>query len=103
MAGMSDPIKVVALLTVQPGKGEELLAAWPALAVQVRAEEGCLAYDLHTVVRQPDRFVVLERWASTDALKAHGASAHMKEFGATGAAFMAGRSDVLVLPDVPAV
>ena len=100
---MSDPIKVVALLTVQPGKGEELLAAWPALAAQVRAEDGCLAYDLHTVVRQPDRFVVLERWASTDALKAHGASAHMKEFGATGAAFMAGPSDVLVLPDVPAV
>ena len=55
------------------------------------------------MLRQPDRFVVLERWASTDALKAHGASAHMKAFGGTGAAFMAGPSDVLVLPDVPAV
>lgn len=100
---MSDTIKVVALLSVQPGKGEDLLAAWPALAEQVRAEDGCLAYDLHTVARQPDRFVVLERWASPAALRAHGGSPHMKEFGAAGAAFMAGPAEVLVLPDLPAV
>ncbi len=100
---MSDTVKVVALLSTRPGRGEELLAAWPALAAQVRAEDGCLAYDLHTVVRQPDRFVVLERWASPAALAAHGGAPHMLEFRAAGAAFLAGPADVLVLPDVPAV
>ena len=46
---MADTVRVVAALKAQEGKGGEVLAMWPALAEQVRAEEGCLAYDLHRV------------------------------------------------------
>ena len=74
-------VRVVAVLRARTGAAADLLAAWPDLAEQVRAEDGCLAYDLHRVLGDDDRFVVLERWASLDALARHGASAHMQDFG----------------------
>ena len=98
---MSDPVRVVATLTAQAGKGPELLAAWPELSAKVHAEDGCLAYDLHAVLGDDDRFVVLERWASMEALQAHGASAHMKEFGALAASLLEGRAAISFLQDTP--
>lgn len=100
---MADEVRVVAVLRAREGAGGELLAAWPALAEQVRAEAGCLAYDLHRVLGDDDRFVVLERWASLDALARHGASPHMQEFGARSATVLAAPAEVLVLPDDAAV
>lgn len=96
-------VRVVAVLRTAAGKGGELLAAWPSLAAQVRAEAGCIAYDLHRVVDDPDRFVVLERWASPEALRAHGQSEHMREFGTVAASFREGPSELHILEDVPAV
>ena len=60
-----------------------------ALVPQVRAEDGCIEY-LATVDAADapssqtafgeDTFVVVEKWASMDALKAHGAAPHMKAY-----------------------
>lgn len=100
---MANEVRVVAVLRAQTGKGDQLLAAWPALAEKVRAEDGCLGYDLHRVVDDPDRFLVLERWASRDALRAHGQSPHMREFGLAAAEFREGSSEVHILEDVAAV
>jgi quinol monooxygenase YgiN len=100
---MTGPIRVVAALRAQPGKGAEVLELWPSLAEQVRAEDGCLAYDLHRVAGDDDRFVVLERWASLDALEAHRVAPHMKSFGRSAAGLMGGAPEVTVLEDVPAV
>ncbi len=36
-------------------------------------------YDLHEVTDDPDRFVLLEHWATAADLAAHAASAHMVE------------------------
>lgn len=99
---MSAQIRVVAILTAQPGKGGELLAMWPALSAQVHAEAGCLAYDLHRVGSDADRFVVLERWASVEALGEHRGAAHMRQFGRDAAGVLAGPAEVVVLEDEPA-
>jgi len=98
---MADEVRVVAVLNAQEGAGGQVLAAWPALSAQVHAEDGCLSYDLHPVLGQDDRFVVLERWASLAALAAHGRSPHMREFGTSAAAYLAGPPDVTVLADAP--
>jgi quinol monooxygenase YgiN len=45
----------------------------------------------------PDRFVLLEEWASEEALQAHDASEHMRAADAANKAFRAGPADVLVL------
>ncbi len=99
---MADEVRVVATLTAQDGRGGDLLARWPALAAQVHAEDGCLAYDLHRVVGSPDMFVVLERWASAEALATHSQAQHMKDFGMASREFMAARPVVLVLDVDPA-
>jgi quinol monooxygenase YgiN len=99
---MADEVRVVAILTTQAGRGDEVLALWPDLAAQVRAEEGCRGYDLYRVIGNNDRFIVQEQWASLDALATHGASPHMRDFGRAAAGILTGPAEVIVTPDTPA-
>lgn len=94
---MSQPIQLVILITTLPGRGQEQIAAFERLAPLVRAEPGCLQYDMHQVSGDPDRFVLIERWASQEALAAHDATPHMIEADAAGPAFRAGPADVIPL------
>jgi quinol monooxygenase YgiN len=84
-------IHVVAIVTAKPGQRAAILEAFHANVPAVHAEDGCIEYGpaidaegvgpLQTPFG-PDTFVVLEKWASLDHLKAHGASAHMKAYAA---------------------
>lgn len=96
---MSDEVRLVVIITTQPGKGSQQLAAFERLAPHVRAEQGCLQYDLHPVVGNPDSFVLIEKWASNAALEAHHATAHMLEAAKHNPSFRAGPSTVLRLED----
>lgn len=40
--------------------------------------EGCLSYESHTSINDPNLFVVVERWESREDLNAHGRAPHMK-------------------------
>ena len=84
-------VHVVAVITAKPGKRAELLAAFKANVPNVHAEEGCLEYvatvdteDGHSIQTRfgEDTFVVVEKWASLAALKAHGAAPHMAAYAA---------------------
>lgn len=99
---MTDEVRVLAVLQALPGAGAEVLALWPSLSDLVRAEDGCLAYDLHRVAGDDDRFVVLERWSCLATLAAHGQSPHMREFGARASGLLSAAPEVIVLEDVPA-
>jgi quinol monooxygenase YgiN len=94
---VSDPVRVLAILQADPGKGPDQLAAFERLAPLVRAEDGCLQYDLHAVLDAPDQFVVVEQWASREALDAHLASDHLAAYAAGVPAFRAQPADVLIL------
>lgn len=94
---MSDEVRLVVIITTQPGKGPQQLAAFGRLAPQVRAEDGCLQYDLHPVVGNPDSFVLIEKWASKAALDAHHVAAHMVEAARHNPSFRAGPASVLLL------
>lgn len=80
-----------------PGKGREQIAAYEKLAPIVRAEPGCLQYDLHAVVGDEDRFILIERWASTEALAAHDVTPHMIAADAHSPTFRAAPAQVLQL------
>ena len=43
-----------------------------------RQEKGCLSYESHSSVNDPNLFVVVERWESREDLNAHGKAPHMK-------------------------
>ncbi|MER7467829.1 putative quinol monooxygenase [Streptomyces sp. NPDC097981] len=98
---MSQPIRLVILITALPGRGQEQIDAYERLAPIVRAEDGCLQYDLHQVSGDPDRFVLIEEWSSKSALAAHDATPHMIEADAASPAFRAGPADVIELVAEP--
>jgi len=85
-------IHVLAVITAKPGLRERILEAYRANVAAVRAEDGCLAYEAVVDAADagagfatygPDTFVVVERWASMDALRAHAVAPHMKAYTAT--------------------
>ncbi|WP_369790462.1 putative quinol monooxygenase [Rouxiella sp. WC2420] len=100
---MSSEVKLVVLITTQPGRGQDQIAAFEKLAPLVRKEEGCIEYELYPVAEQADQFVLLERWASKSALEAHAASAHMAAASKLNPAFRAGPATVLHLGSSVAV
>ena len=84
-------VHVLAIITAKPGMREEILKAFRANVPAVRAEQGCLEYT--ATVDHPeaaaiqtrfgeDTFVVVEKWESLEALKAHAAAPHMAAYGA---------------------
>jgi quinol monooxygenase YgiN len=82
-------IRVVAVITVNPGRREEVLSVFRANVPAVRAEKGCIEYAAHIDAADvgpfqakfgPDTFVVLESWASPEALRDHAAAPHMKSY-----------------------
>ena len=84
-------IHVVAIITAKPGQRAAVLDAFHANVPAVRAEQGCIEYgptidapDAGAVQTKlcGDSFVVIEKWESLDALKAHAASPHMASYGA---------------------
>jgi quinol monooxygenase YgiN len=84
-------IHVLAIITAKPGRREEVLSAFRANMPAVHAEDGCVEYGpavdaegagaIQTRLG-PDTFVVIEKWASLDALKAHAAAPHMAAYAA---------------------
>lgn len=97
---MSHPIKQIVLIDTLPGRAEEQVQAFAWLAPQVRAEAGCLSYQLHRVSGQENCFVLTEIWASAGALAAHDASEHMQDAAPWLASFRAGPARVLTLGEM---
>ena len=99
-------VHVIAIITAKPGKREEVLANFNANVPAVHAEDGCIEYgaviDCEGVgfakAFGPDTFLVVEKWASLDHLKAHAASDHMKAYGAKTKDLLADRA-VYVMSD----
>ena len=84
-------IHVLAIITAKPGMRDAILTAFRANMPAVHAENGCIEYGpaidaeglgaMQTKFGS-DAFVVIEKWESLDALKAHAASPHMAAYGA---------------------
>jgi quinol monooxygenase YgiN len=83
-------INVIATVEVKDGKRDEYLQIFKALVPKVRAEEGCYEYgatvDMESALThitgapRTNTVVIIEKWASIEALQAHIGQPHMKEF-----------------------
>ncbi len=82
-------IYVIAILTAKSGMRQAVLDAFHANMPAVHAEKGCIEYgpaiDAEGAGRfqtkfGPESFVVLEKWESLEALKAHAATPHMTAY-----------------------
>lgn len=81
-------IHVIAIITAKPGLRAQVLARFAANMPAVLAEDGCIEYGpvVDSAVPGlatfgPDTFVVIEKWASPEALAAHAAAPHMVAYG----------------------
>ena len=93
-------IHVIAAITAKPGKREEILQALRANVPAVRAEKGCIEYGAAVDTENalpfqtkwgPDTFLVIEKWETMGALKAHAAAPHMAAYGARTREMIASR------------
>ena len=84
-------IHVVAIITAKSGMREAILHEFRANMPAVHAEKGCIEYgpaiDAEGIGSfqakfGPDTFVVIEKWESPEALRAHATSPHMAAYAA---------------------
>ena len=94
-------IHVLAIITAKPCMRDRILEAYRANVAAVREETGCIAYEAVVDVRDgaagfaqfgADSFVVVEQWASMDALRAHAVAPHMKAYASKVKDFTASRA-----------
>jgi len=93
-------IHVLAIVTAKPGMRDTILKVFHANMPAVRAEKGCIEYGpaidadgvggIQTKLG-PDTFVVVEKWESIEALKAHAAAPHMAAYAAKTKEMIASR------------
>ena len=91
-------VVVVATIRPLPGHRDEVIAELSATIAQVHAEDGCELYALNEA---PDRFVMVERWSSADALAAHGKGTAVGQLNKALDGLVAGPAEVIVLDAVP--
>ena len=82
-------IHVVAIITTKPGQREAVLTEFRALLPVVHAEQGCIEYapviDAADAAATRDKlgddiFMVVEKWETTEALRAHSGAPHMAAY-----------------------
>lgn len=94
-------IHVVAIITAKPGQRGAVLDAFKAILPSVHAEAGCIEYQpvidvadagsLQTKLGD-DSFIVVEKWASLEALTAHAAAPHMAAYAEKTKSMLASRA-----------
>ncbi len=92
-------VVVVATITPLPEYRDEVIAAFTETIPQVHAEDGCELYALH---QAEDRLIMVEKWASREALATHSKGAALAAMTPKLAGKVARAPEVIVLDAVPA-
>ena len=100
-------IHVIAVIIAKPGKRAAILEHFRANVPNVHAEKGCIEYgaavdaDPALPVQTkygPETLVVIEKWETMEALKAHAAAPHMAAYGAKTKELLASRVIYILSP-----
>lgn len=92
-------IFLIATLRIKPGSFPAVLEAVKPCLVATRLEHGCLSYDLHVNVTDPEELVFIERWESQAALDAHFEAPHLKAWRTAGGPHMVSRKIEIIHPE----
>lgn len=96
----AQPAVIFASFTPRPGKQDEVLHLLEELADDVRTEPGNEVFSLFRAQGDTTSFHVFERYRDQEALDAHRASEHYKNYRATIPDLLAEPIGVLVLSEV---
>jgi quinol monooxygenase YgiN len=90
-------IYVVATTEVKPEHREAYVKGAKECVAATQKEAGCIYYDSHVSVNNPNLFVVVERWESREHLDAHGRAPHMKVWRELSAPFKASPTAIEII------
>ena len=84
-ANRLDEVHIVCELRCEPANRERVRELALQFVEPARAEAGCLYYNLHQKVGEPNTFFIIDGWANRAAVDAHASNEHvarvMKELG----------------------
>ena len=92
-------IYVVATTKLKPESRDAFINGHKACTAETRKEKGCIAYDGHVSVNDPNVYVVVERWESRDDFNAHGRAPHMKVWRELSAPLKASPTVIEIISD----
>ena len=94
-------MSVVVVATIVPlaEHRDEVIAAFKETIKQVHDEDGCELYALNEA---KDRLIMIEKWASRDALRSHGTGPALSAMNPKLDGKLAGPPEIIVLNQVPA-
>ena len=92
-------IQLIARIEAHPNQGEQLASIIEGVIAPSRAEAGCLTYQTHRAINNPNVFYFYEQWRDQDAFDAHVASNHYQTYRADSVYLVADRN-VTFLRDV---
>ena len=84
-------IYLIATLTIKPDSFDKIMEAVRPCLDATRKESGCISYDLHRNVTEPDKLVFVERWESRPHLDAHFTTPHLIAWRDAGEPFFLDR------------
>jgi quinol monooxygenase YgiN len=90
----SEIVRVVARVTAQPDKVEELKSILLGLVGPTRKEKDCISYQLMQNKTDPSDFVFVEEWASNSAIDAHMTTPHLQDAFSRAQALLAKEPDI---------
>ena len=83
---------------LRPGTRDVCLVHAPAVIAASLQDAGCLSYDVHMSLSDPDRIVFIERWADRAALDAHFQTEHFRSWRAAIAPHVVSRRLEFITP-----
>ncbi|HEV8223538.1 MAG TPA: putative quinol monooxygenase [Streptosporangiaceae bacterium] len=92
-------IVVVATISPKPDHTDAVAAAFAEIIPQVHAEDGCELYALH---RAGDQLIMIERWASEEALAMHSRGAALAALNPALRGKLTGPAQIVVSHPLPA-
>ena len=97
-------VLIIAHHTMKPGAEDEVLKLVDELTDAVRAEPGNVSFDAYRDLREPQTYVLLERYASHEAIAAHRATPHFERIvlGELLPRLADRRVEIVELPEPPA-
>lgn len=91
-------IYLISTAHLRPGTRDACLVHASAIIEASRKEPGCISYDAHASVTDPDRIVLVERWADRAALDAHFQTEHFRAWRAAIAPHVVRREMEVITP-----
>jgi quinol monooxygenase YgiN len=92
-------IYLLAHLKARPGSHPDLMSAAKAMIEATRAEPGCILYDLHISITEPQLMVFVEAWKSREALAEHFDAPHMAAWRKASEGYFTERKIEVIHPE----